>query len=151
VGGWVLGAGGWVGVWVCAGVGGCVGECCGAVVLLGWNGEDRCTSPPSVCPLPSPPSQTPTRVRPPLPPCPPTPVTALACHVGDDAAFVVSGGEDGSVRIWHPRTREMLAQFTEHTKAVTRVRTYLPAYPPHCVAHHVRTSHVCGSFTRMLT
>eukprot|EP00817_Percolomonadidae_sp_ATCC50343_P003753 CAMPEP_0117430364 /NCGR_PEP_ID=MMETSP0758-20121206/9895_1 /TAXON_ID=63605 /ORGANISM="Percolomonas cosmopolitus, Strain AE-1 (ATCC 50343)" /LENGTH=430 /DNA_ID=CAMNT_0005218293 /DNA_START=473 /DNA_END=1762 /DNA_ORIENTATION=+ len=33
--------------------------------------------------------------------------------------FIVSGGEDAIVRVWIPSTREMVGQFSDHTKAVT--------------------------------
>jgi hypothetical protein len=42
-------------------------------------------------------------------------VTAITC----DAAFWISGGEDGAVRLWTKQSRLFVAQFQEHSKAVT--------------------------------
>lgn len=48
-------------------------------------------------------------------------VTALATHADASLAYLVSGGADGSVRVWTLRSRELMLQFTEHKKAVTQV------------------------------
>jgi WD40 repeat protein len=42
-------------------------------------------------------------------------VTAIAC----DQAFWFSGGDDGAVRLWTKTSRLFVAQFQEHSKAVT--------------------------------
>lgn len=46
-------------------------------------------------------------------------VTAVAVHSDAVLSYVVSGSSDGSVRVWALRSREMMLQFTEHTKAIT--------------------------------
>ena len=33
--------------------------------------------------------------------------------------FVVSGGEEGEVRVWEIRTREMILHLKQHTMAIT--------------------------------
>lgn len=60
-------------------------------------------------------------------------VTALASHrdASSGWSYLVSGGGDGSVRVWHGKTRELLMQFTEHTKAVTAVRQSLDMHFRH--------------------
>lgn len=35
--------------------------------------------------------------------------------------YLVSGGGDGAVRVWRLSNRELVAQYTEHTKAISRV------------------------------
>jgi len=48
-------------------------------------------------------------------------VNTLAVHTDERMGFLVTGAEDGAVRVWALRTREMLLQFTEHKKAVSKV------------------------------
>mmetsp|Transcript_37635 Transcript_37635/g.49584 ORF Transcript_37635/g.49584 Transcript_37635/m.49584 type:complete len:699 (-) Transcript_37635:494-2590(-) len=50
-----------------------------------------------------------------------TKVMSLAVHTDENMGFLVTGAEDGTVRVWALRTREMLLQFTEHKKGVTQV------------------------------
>lgn len=38
--------------------------------------------------------------------------------------FLVSGGADGSVRVWEIRSREMVGDLREHTSAVTQIQVY---------------------------
>ncbi len=45
--------------------------------------------------------------------------TRFECTFSAD--FVVSGGADGCVRVWHPFTRELLGNFTDHKRPVTHV------------------------------
>ncbi|KAH8066870.1 WD repeat-containing protein [Aureococcus anophagefferens] len=47
------------------------------------------------------------------------PVSAIACHVEQKLAYLVTGSEDGSVRVWNLSTREVMMQFAEHHKGVT--------------------------------
>lgn len=49
--------------------------------------------------------------------------TSVACCNDADAKlqFIVTGGSDGAVRVWRLSNRELVAQFTEHSKAVSRV------------------------------
>jgi len=47
------------------------------------------------------------------------PITSVACHLGSDSSFVCSGAEDGTVRVWALKSREMMIQFAEHQRAVT--------------------------------
>ncbi|CAM9664210.1 unnamed protein product [Chrysoparadoxa australica] len=61
------------------------------------------------------------------------PLTSVAVHAGSTLAYLLSGAvltllcssrlaaEDGSVRVWSLRSREMLLQFVEHQKGVTQV------------------------------
>lgn len=39
--------------------------------------------------------------------------------------FAVSGGASGDIRVWELRSRDLIAQFTEHTSAVTGLTLYL--------------------------
>lgn len=48
-----------------------------------------------------------------------SPISAVACHVEASLAYLVTGGEDGSVRVWNLSTREVMMQFAEHHKGVT--------------------------------
>jgi WD40 repeat protein len=59
-------------------------------------------------------------------------VTAVAVRCDEAASYLVSGGGDGSVRVWGLRSRELMAQFCEHHKAVTSV--LVDARAPH-LAH----------------
>lgn len=48
-------------------------------------------------------------------------VTAVAVQEDPASSFLVSGSADGSVRVWALRSRELMAQFGEHHKAVSSV------------------------------
>jgi len=48
-------------------------------------------------------------------------VTTVATHSDASLSYVLSGGEDGSVRIWALRSRELMLQFVEHKKGVSQV------------------------------
>jgi cilia- and flagella-associated protein 52 len=48
-------------------------------------------------------------------------VTCVATYTGPDSSYVVSGAEDGTVRIWSLKSKEMMLQFAEHQKPVTSV------------------------------
>jgi WD40 repeat protein len=47
------------------------------------------------------------------------PITCVAAHADPSLSYVASAAADGSVRVWALRTREMMLQFCEHSKAVT--------------------------------
>ena len=48
-------------------------------------------------------------------------MTTVATHSDASLSYVLSGGEDGSVRIWALRSRELMLQFVEHKKGVSQV------------------------------
>jgi hypothetical protein len=48
-------------------------------------------------------------------------VMSVAAHSDASLSYLLSGGKDGSVRVWALRSREMMLQFVEHQKAVTQV------------------------------
>ena len=48
-------------------------------------------------------------------------VTSLSSHVDPQLQFVTSGGGDGAVRVWRLGNRELLIQYTEHSKPVAKV------------------------------
>jgi len=48
-------------------------------------------------------------------------ITSVAVHADSRLAFLVSGGEDGGVRVWALKNRELMIQFVEHQKRVTGV------------------------------
>ena len=48
-------------------------------------------------------------------------VMSVAAHSDASLSYLLSGGSDGSVRVWALRSREMMLQFVEHQKAVTQV------------------------------
>lgn len=48
-------------------------------------------------------------------------ITSLVSHCDSRLAFLVSGGEDGGVRVWALKNRELMIQFVEHQKPVTGV------------------------------
>lgn len=43
------------------------------------------------------------------------------CSIYMDQNYILSGGEDGLIRIWSRGVRKMISQINFHTKAVTRV------------------------------
>ena len=47
-------------------------------------------------------------------------VTSLA--LSHNLKFLVSGGEEGEVRVWEIRTREMFVSLKQHTAAVTAIQ-----------------------------
>ena len=50
----------------------------------------------------------------------PTPQPAAPpLQVSHNRKFVVSGGEEGEVRVWEIRTREMILHLKQHTMAIT--------------------------------
>ena len=49
-------------------------------------------------------------------------VTAL--QVSHNRKFVVSGGEEGEVRVWEIRTREMILHLKQHTATVTSLQLF---------------------------
>uniref|UniRef100_A0A7S2UWQ1 Anaphase-promoting complex subunit 4 WD40 domain-containing protein n=1 Tax=Fibrocapsa japonica TaxID=94617 RepID=A0A7S2UWQ1_9STRA len=48
-------------------------------------------------------------------------ITSLAVHHDERLGYIVTGAKDGAVRLWNLRSREMLLQFTEHQKGVSKV------------------------------
>lgn len=48
-------------------------------------------------------------------------VSTIAVHCSDSLQYMISGGIDGVVRIWRLSNRELVTQFAEHSKPVTRV------------------------------
>ncbi|KAJ1446243.1 WD40-repeat-containing domain protein [Pelagophyceae sp. CCMP2097] len=46
------------------------------------------------------------------------PVSAIACWVEPRLAYLVTGADDGGVRVWNLATRAVMMEFGEHTKAV---------------------------------
>ena len=48
-------------------------------------------------------------------------VTSISCHVDNNSEFLASGGGDGAVRVWRLSNRELITQYTEHSKAVAKV------------------------------
>ena len=48
-------------------------------------------------------------------------VSSVAVHCSGSLQYMVSGGMDGVVRIWRLSNRELVTQFSEHSKPVTRV------------------------------
>jgi WD40 repeat protein len=48
-------------------------------------------------------------------------VMSVAAHSDASLSYLLSGGSDGSVRVWALRSREMMLQFVEHQKSVTQV------------------------------
>jgi WD40 repeat protein len=49
------------------------------------------------------------------------PISSVAVHTDSRLAFVVTGGEDGGVRVWALKNRELMIQFVEHTKGIAQV------------------------------
>ena len=47
--------------------------------------------------------------------------TTLGSHVDSSLQYLVSGGGDGAVRVWRLANRELVTQYTEHTKRVAKV------------------------------
>jgi cilia- and flagella-associated protein 52 len=58
-------------------------------------------------------------------------VTCVAVHCTGSLQYMVSGGADGVVRIWRLSNRELVTQFSEHSKTVTRV--LVDVLKPHLV------------------
>ena len=46
-------------------------------------------------------------------------VTAIA--LSHNYKFIVSGGNEGEIRVWEIRSRELIAHLKEHTSKVTKV------------------------------
>ena len=47
-----------------------------------------------------------------------------AVQVSHNRKFVVSGGEEGEVRVWEVRTREMILHLKQHTMSVTSLSIF---------------------------
>ncbi len=47
--------------------------------------------------------------------------TTLTTHIDSTLQYLVTGGGDGAVRVWRLANRELVTQYTEHTKAVAKV------------------------------
>lgn len=45
-------------------------------------------------------------------------VTSVVCRLSQEIAYLVSGSDDGSVRVWNLSSRQMAAQFAEHLTPV---------------------------------
>ena len=48
-------------------------------------------------------------------------VTSLSTHVDHALQYLASGGGDGAVRVWRLGSRELVTQYTEHSKPVAKV------------------------------
>lgn len=48
-------------------------------------------------------------------------VSCLTVYQDDRVGFVLTGGNDGGVRVWKLTTRELVAEYTDHSKAVVSV------------------------------
>jgi WD40 repeat protein len=46
---------------------------------------------------------------------------SVSVHKSDKLEYIVTGGADSAVRVWKLSSRELFAQFSEHTKAVPKV------------------------------
>ena len=46
-------------------------------------------------------------------------VTAIA--LSHNSKFIVSGGEEGEIRVWEIRSRELISHLKEHTSRVTKI------------------------------
>ena len=44
--------------------------------------------------------------------------------MSNNRKFLISGGEEGEVRVWEIRTREMVVNLKQHTMRVTSVQLY---------------------------
>ncbi len=49
------------------------------------------------------------------------PVTSIAVHTDSRLAYLVTGGDDGGVRVWALKNRELMIQFVEHTRSIAQV------------------------------
>lgn len=49
-------------------------------------------------------------------------VTAIA--LSHNNKFIVSGGEEGEIRVWEIRSRELISHLKEHTSRVTKVQIF---------------------------
>jgi len=47
--------------------------------------------------------------------------TSIASHVDPSLQYFVTGGGDGAVRVWKYTNRELMTQYTEHRKGVSKV------------------------------
>ena len=48
-------------------------------------------------------------------------VTSICAHVDEKLQYLASGGGDGAVRVWRLGSRELITQYTEHSKPVSKV------------------------------
>jgi WD40 repeat protein len=48
-------------------------------------------------------------------------VTSISVHIDQQVQYLASGGGDGAVRVWRLGSREMVTQYTEHSKPISRV------------------------------
>jgi len=49
------------------------------------------------------------------------PISSLQVHTDSRLAYLLTGGDDGGVRVWALKNRELMIQFVEHTKRVSQV------------------------------
>lgn len=77
------------------------------------------------------------------------PVTCVAVQADPSLSYVVSGAQDGCVRVWALRTRALMLQFCEHAKAVTGL--VVDCRQPHLVHSAGLDCQVClGRTARLL-
>ena len=46
---------------------------------------------------------------------------SLHCHLSSSMQYIASGGGDGAIRVWKLSNRELVTQYTEHAKSVSKV------------------------------
>lgn len=78
-------------------------------VLSGWqDGSIRCTS-------------TDGRLHWSIPTAHRDATTSIAAHIDPALQYFVSGGGDGAIRVWKYSNRELIMQYTEHRKGISKV------------------------------
>lgn len=69
-------------------------------------------------------------------------VTALACRLSNQIAYLVSAAEDGSVCVWNLASRQLAMHFAEHRRAVTALALDV---------HDPNLFHTAGADSALLT